>query len=204
MDWLSSMLVVLETVVAILVVPALLTAACWLGLRLVDDRGLYRVPPFLELAIVAGGLIEAFVLLSSGLTAQLALAEIWGPHGAWRVNLRGLYDGYVGLPVLAGLAGDTWSLIVTSWPAAWLWITAYVIAFLPVAVVAGFAWRSPLAVLAALLFVPISLTAAVVIHCLIMVTYWVVHWLNFWILFVLVLLFQMRRHEGNDRNLLSP
>jgi len=71
MGWIFSTFLVLETLVAILLLPVLLAAVCWLALRLIDNRGLYSVSPFLELAIAAGGLIEAFVLRSTGLGSQL-------------------------------------------------------------------------------------------------------------------------------------
>jgi hypothetical protein len=204
MGWIFSTFLVLETLVAILVLPVLLAAVCWLALRLIDNRGLYSVSPFLELAIAAGGLIEAFVLRSTGLGSQLAPDQIWAANDVWSINLQGLYETSLAPPVLAALGSGALSVLIASWPAASLWIMAYGLTLLPVVVVAGFAWRSPRALVAAVLFLPISMTSAVVLHCLIIMTYWVVHWLNFWALFVLVLLFQMRRHEGNDRNLLAP
>jgi hypothetical protein len=204
MGWTFGIFLVLETLVAILLLPLLLVAVCWLALRLIDDRGLYTVSPFRELAIAAGGLIEAFVLRSTGLASQLAPDQIWVANDVWSINLQGLYETYLAPPVLAALGSDALSVLIARWPAAWPWTVAYGLALLPVVVVAGFAWRSPWAIAGAVLFLPISMTTAVVLHCLIMMTYWVVHWLNFWVLFVLVLLFQMRRHEGNDRNLLAP
>lgn len=204
MGWFASILAVTETLVAILLIPAGLVAVCALALRMVDDRGLYSIPPFLGLAIAGGGLIEAFLLRTTGLASQMTLSAIWAPQAAWDVNLRGLHETYLAPQVLTAQARDALHILLESWPAAWFWVTAYGLALLPVAVVAAFAWRSWRAILAATLFFPVSLTSAVVIHFLIIVTYWVIHWLNFWSLFILVLLFQMRRHEGNDRNLLSP
>jgi hypothetical protein len=204
MGWTFSTFLVLETLVAILLLPILLVTVCWLALRLIDDRGLYSISPFLELAIAAGGLIEAFVLRSTGLGSQLAPDQIFAANEVWSINLQGLYETSLAPAVLAALGSDALSVLIAGGPAAWPWIAAYGLALLPVAVVSGCAWRSPWAIVAAVLFLPISMTSAVIIHCLIMVTYWVVHWLNFWVLFVLVLLFQMRRHEGNDRHLLAP
>ena len=201
--WIFSTLLVLETLVAILLLPVLLAAVCWLALRLIDDRGLYSVSPFLELAIAAGGLIEAFVLRSTGPDRSWHQIRS-GPRtmsGAsiCRASTRPPSRRRCSLLSAAVLVRSDRKL------ARGMALDHGVrLALLPVVVVSGFAWRSPWAIVAAVLFLPISMTSAVVLHCLIIMTYWVVHWLNFWVLFVLVLLFQMRRHEGNDRHLLAP
>ena len=158
MGWIFSTFLVLETLVAILVLPVLLAAVCWLALRLIDNRGLYSVSPFLELAIAAGGLIEAFVLRSTGLGSQLAPDQIWAANDVWSINLQGLYETSLAPPVLAALGSGALSVLIASWPAASLWIMAYGLTLLPVVVVAGFAWRSPRALVAAVLFLPISMT----------------------------------------------
>lgn len=202
-SWLALTLLA-ATLTAIVLPPLVLVGACSLGLRLLDDRGLYAVPPLLGLPIAAGGLLEGYLLTGTGLIDGLSPNGIWGADGPWRINLQGLYETYLAPWALADLARLAALDLRARWPAAWPWVAAYAAAFAPVAIIAGFAWRSWRAAPNAALFVPISLTSALIIHYLIIVAYWVVYWLNFWVFFVLVLLLEMRRREPRTRELLAP
>lgn len=199
----TEVILLLATFAAIGLPPILLIGACALGIRVVDDRGFYAVPPLLWLPIAAGGLLEGYLLTRAGLPEGLSPIAIWSADGPWHTDLQGLYETYLAPRAILDRARLASAVTRATWPAAAPWAIAYALAFVPVAVAAGLTWRSWRAVAAAALFPPISLTSAVVVHNLIMITCWALHWLNFWVLFVLVLLLELRRQDPKSP-LLAP
>lgn len=204
MESLLAVTLLAATLAAIALPPLLLVGACSCCLRALDDRGLYAVPPLLGLPIAAGGLLEGCLLTGTGLAEGLAPGGVWGAGERWHINLQGLYATYLAPGALSELVLAAARDVRTTWPAARPWAVAYALTFAPIAIVAGCAWRSWRAVPIAALFLPISLTSALIVHHLVIITCWAVYWLNFWLFFVLVLLLEMRRREPRGGQLLAP
>ena len=129
----TGLLSVLATLVALLVLPVATIVLCSLARRVVDDRGLYRRKPLLALPIVAGGLVEGYVLAATGLVERLTPGGIWGREGWWHLDLRGLHETYLSAPAIAELYLRTAETAGAAWPANAHWAAMLVALFLPLA-----------------------------------------------------------------------
>lgn len=199
MSMLQQLWLILHTAAVAIILPVSLLLVNRLLIRYLDDRGMYRVPPFSWLPLLAGSALCSAALNALDIVGRLNPSQLW-LSDFWALRFDELYDVWlrpsdVLLAVIAGLIEFYNELLYEGW-SVWLFQGSAVVA----GVVALLAWRSWQAIRGILLFFWLSLAVMILMYISVILLAWVIHWLNFWALVVLFLFLYMYDKEGDQQH----
>lgn len=171
----------IHSALLILMLPTALWLVNRLFLGLLDDRGMYQVPPFSWLPWLAGGILALAALDGLDITARLTPAGIW-LEDHWSINLQELYELWLNpwdlsFAVVAAVVELRIEANLHGWR-PWILMLTLLLAFL----VAGLAWRGWGIWRGLFLFLWQTLVYMILLYCFVIGLAWVIHWLNFWLL----------------------
>lgn len=197
----QQLLVILQTVAATAILPASLLFVSRLLVRHLDDRGMYEVPPFSWLPLLAGASLCSAALDAMKVVGRFDPSELW-LSDFWALRFEELYEVWLRphdilLAMIAGLIEFNNEILHAGWR-VWLFQLSAAIALL----VALLAWRSWNAIRGVLLFFWLSLTDMVLMYMAVIMLAWVVHWLNFWILIIFFIFLYMYDKDDDEQPLL--
>lgn len=188
----------------IALVPAVLLAASYWILRRLDDRGMFEVPPFSWLPWAAGSILTFWMLCANEFMPALTTQGLWFSD-FWALPALDAYRLWLSpvalLNAWAQGIHEFWT--ITRAPTMGFWIflglvlTAFIVAFL--------AWRSKQAWRGIACFGWLLFVAATTLYMLVILTAWLVHWLNFWVLLIIfAVLYHLstRKTQGSSRQAL--
>lgn len=161
--------------------------------RRLDDRGSFRPMPLKLAPVAAGAALEFACLRASGLWGALDPLVVWSPDSVWGVGWNELVARYLAPEVLIDSLAD---LAPRQDRQTALALGVAVLGLAVASARAALVWRSREAWRGPVLFTVRTLTWAAILHAGLVLAFWTVHWLNFWLLFILLLFVELRRHES--------
>jgi hypothetical protein len=195
MNFAQHALLIFQTTIAMAIFPLALVVVNRLLIQSLDDRGMYLVPPFSWLHLLAGALLCSAALDAMEVTDRLNPEGFW-LSDYWSLRIDELYDIWLNpfdilFAVIAGvielrLEHDDWRV----------WILRIVFGL--ACVVALLAWRNWQAIRGVVLFFWLTLTAMILMYMSVITLAWITHWLNFWLLLVIFIFLYLFDKDGDQ------
>ncbi|TCT21464.1 hypothetical protein [Thiobaca trueperi] len=189
-------LLIIQSAIPMFILPTSMIFVNRLLIQHLDNRGMYSVPPFSWLPILAGLILCAAALDAMEVTSWLNPEGIW-LSDYWSLRLDELYDIWLNpfdilFALIAGLIQLRLDMLDDSWR-PWVFQALFWIAL----AVALLAWRSWQAMRGVLLFCWATLTTMVVGYMAVIILAWIMYWLNFWLLFVIFIFLYLYDQDGD-------
>lgn len=190
-------LLIFQTTIAAMTLPVILVYLNRLLVQHLDNRGMYLVPPFSWLPLLAGALLCSAALDGMEVSGRLNPEDLW-ISDYWSLRIDELYDIWLNpfdilFAVIAGMIELRLEIPHDGWR-----ITVLRIVLGLACGVALLAWRNWQAIRGILLFFWLALTAMILMYMSVVILAWITHWLNFWLLLVIFIFLYLFDKDGDQ------